>query len=344
MSVFTYEASLRNLLKSGLLKKSVTSCWHAGEPLVMPYDFYKSCFEVAGSFENENLKIGQNIQTNAILVNDKLCELFKEFKVRIGVSLDGPDFVHDVKRKFRNGKGSHAATMKGVKRLKNHAVETSVICVLSAESLNYPDEIYYHFLDNELFRIGFNIEEEEGTNLKSSIESNHIEKYKRFLCRFLELSAKDNLIEIREFSTIENILRHENENLSNSQVNPFEIVNISTNGDFSTFSPELLSQKNEEYGDFIFGNVHNDLLAKSFNTKKFKEIHTKIKLGVSRCFEECDYFSICGGGAPANKYYENGTFDSTETQYCRFNKKALLDVYLDFMAHRIVERQITPVV
>jgi uncharacterized protein len=35
---------------------------------------------------------------------------------------------------------------------------------------------------------------------------------------------------------------------------------------------------------------------------------------------------LCGGGAPVNKYFENGSFDSTETMFCRLNRKAIVDV------------------
>jgi uncharacterized protein len=38
---------------------------------------------------------------------------------------------------------------------------------------------------------------------------------------------------------------------------------------------------------------------------------------------------MCGGGAPVNKYFENGSFVSTETLFCRLNRKVLLDVVLD---------------
>ena len=34
------------------------------------------------------------------------------------------------------------------------------------------------------------------------------------------------------------------------------------------------------------------------------------------------------GGPPGNKYFENGTFASTETLFCRLHKKVCLDVTL----------------
>jgi radical SAM protein with 4Fe4S-binding SPASM domain len=44
--------------------------------------------------------------------------------------------------------------------------------------------------------------------------------------------------------------------------------------------------------------------------------------------ESCAYYGYCGGGAPANKYYENGSFNSTETLYCRYSVQMPLDIVL----------------
>jgi hypothetical protein len=54
-----------------------------------------------------------------------------------------------------------------------------------------------------------------------------------------------------------------------------------------------------------------------------------VAAGVRRCRATCPYFHHCGGGAPANKYFENGSFDSTETLFCRLSHQAVLDVVLD---------------
>jgi uncharacterized protein len=49
----------------------------------------------------------------------------------------------------------------------------------------------------------------------------------------------------------------------------------------------------------------------------------------------CEYFNVCGGGAPANKIYENGTANSTQTAYCRSHQIAI-DVVLDMIENRSV--------
>ena len=53
-----------------------------------------------------------------------------------------------------------------------------------------------------------------------------------------------------------------------------------------------------------------------------------IQAGVEMCRERCEYFSVCGGGEPANKLAENGTFVSTETTYCRLTRMAATDLVL----------------
>ena len=46
------------------------------------------------------------------------------------------------------------------------------------------------------------------------------------------------------------------------------------------------------------------------------------------CEETCAYFNHCGGGAPANKLYENGDLASAETLYCRTMIKRPFDAVL----------------
>ena len=41
--------------------------------------------------------------------------------------------------------------------------------------------------------------------------------------------------------------------------------------------------------------------------------------------------SFCGGGSPGNKFFENGSFASTETSYCKIRYKYLVDGMLNFI-------------
>ena len=47
------------------------------------------------------------------------------------------------------------------------------------------------------------------------------------------------------------------------------------------------------------------------------------------CSAGCDYFSVCGGGAPGNKLFENGSFASTRTSYCTLTQIVPTDLILE---------------
>lgn len=98
---------------------------------------------------------------------------------------------------------------------------------------------------------------------------------------------------------------------------PFVIVNIDHKGNFSTFDPELLSVKTDEYGDFVLGNVLNNTFESICATKKFQQVYQDISTGIDLCRQTCQYFGVCGGGAGSNA--------------CKNRIKVLPDVVLDVL-------------
>jgi uncharacterized protein len=64
---------------------------------------------------------------------------------------------------------------------------------------------------------------------------------------------------------------------------------------------------------------------------RFRRLEADIARGVDLCQTSCRYFPFYGGGPPGNKYFENGTFASTETLFCRLHMKACLDVTADWL-------------
>jgi uncharacterized protein len=104
---------------------------------------------------------------------------------------------------------------------------------------------------------------------------------------------------------------------------------VACNGNFSTFSPELLGQRSGEFGDFVLGNVNQEGYLTSAQGERFRRLWSAIHRGAVACRASCAYFSYCGGGAPANKLYENGSFASAETLYCRTMLQRPFDVVLE---------------
>lgn len=338
ISLSLIENIFKRLAESDLFSDKLTVVWHAGEPLAVPIEYYKQIFKTIDSLIPEEVELSHSFQTNGTLINQDWCDLIKQRNIRIGLSIDGPQFIHDKYRVKRNGKGSFNEAMKGVSVLKDNDIDFHVIAVVTRFALDYPDEIFNFFLEQGIRRVGFNIEEVEGVNQTSSVVSESKSKVYAFFERMLQLQKEaEGMIVIREFESafrkiVGNPLAGSNSiknTIPNSHLlKPFGIISVDVNGNFTSFSPELLGQKSSTYGDFILGNVINNTFNEVINTDKFKRIYSDIKKGVDLCKATCKYFKVCGGGAPSNKYYENGTFKSAETLYCKYTIQIPVDLIL----------------
>ncbi len=331
---------------SPFLTEDFTILWHAGEPMSLPVSYYLSAFEainIADSkYNDKSFRFNYSFQTNALFLNDVWCDFLRQHPVHVGVSIDGPEFIHNAHRKTRTGLGSFAGTMHGIYLLQKNEIPFSAIAVITNESLNYPDEIFYFFLSNGITNIGFNMEEVEGSNQKSSsLQGADIEaRYRTFMQRIWDLTVQHNgAVRVREFEAICGLIYTENRLDSTDMNKPFAIVNFDSNGNFSTFYPELLGVSTVPYGDLVFGNVLEDTLESICLTEKFQSVYRDMKAGVQLCQAECPYFGICGGGAGSNKYWENGTLASSETMACRLRNKVITDIVLQALEASILYPQ-----
>lgn len=336
ISLSTVEIAVRKIFDEKLVKKEFSIVWHAGEPTAMNIDFYEKVTELLERIVPEGYKVNQHIQTNATLINQEWCDFFKSSKMIVGVSIDGPQFIHDANRLTRSGKGTFEKTMEGIGLLKANDIEFSAIAVITSVSLDYPNEIYNFFKELGPRSLGFNIDEEDGANLKSTIQLEQEQKLRNFWSTIYNLQLqKDNYIHIREiFGFNEMLLKtdfEENKFPFGQMVAPLKIITLDTDGNFTTFSPELIGMKDANYVNFNLGNVHTDSFRGILQSEKFNKMFGEIMTGIKLCSETCDYFKMCGGGAPSNKLYENKSFATTETKYCKYSRKIVIDSILDKM-------------
>jgi uncharacterized protein len=277
LSLQLLEPIFRNLFQSPFATEDFTIIWHAGEPLAMPIGFYESAFEtieqLSQQYNLKQLPFKHSIQTNGTLINQAWCDLIQQYNIRMCVILDGPAFIHNAHRKTRTGLGTHESTMRGISHLKRNCIDFSVIAVLSQLSLDYPDEIFQFFVENKITQVGFNIEETEGSNEVSSLEKiGTDEKYRFFMQRLYDLVKRSNhALKVREFESIRSSIL-QGEQITLGQSMPFTIISIDYQGNFMTFSPELLSLKSDEYGEFVLGNVTQNALESVFQTERFQNI------------------------------------------------------------------------
>jgi uncharacterized protein len=326
------EAAVRFVFDNALAAPDFTIVWHSGEPLVLPVEWYRTAFASARRGAPEDVSLPYSMQTNGMLVDDAWCAFFQEHAVRVGVSLDGPAWLHDSRRRTRSGKGTHARVMRGIDTLRRHGVPFHVICVIGAQSLDAVDELVDFFIAEGIQDIGFNIEEIEGVNRGSTLQQDDIDaRFRECFGRLLDRAqTADRPLAVREREELLAMLRHPSfgQLTHNSQNEPFGFISVTSRGALFTFSPELAGLTHPHYGDLAIGQLPDANLATILGGRAFQRMWSDIETGTAMCRTSCAYFNLCLGGAPVNKLAELGTFAGSETLHCRLSHQAIADSVL----------------
>jgi len=324
------ESAVRFVFDNALAAPDFTIVWHSGEPLVLPVQWYREAF--ASASRGAPASLPHSMQTNGMLVDDAWCEFFQEHSVRVGVSLDGPAWLHDSRRRTRSGKGTHARVIRGIDALRRNNVPFHVICVVGAQSLDAVDEMLDFFIKEGISDIGFNIEEIEGVNRGSTLQRAGIDaRFREFFGRVLDRAqSADPPLAVREREEMLAALRHPSFGhlTRNSQNEPFAFISVTSRGGLFTFSPELAGLTDPHYGDLAIGQLPGADLATVLAGPAFCRMWSDIETGTAKCRKSCAYFNLCLGGAPVNKLAELGTFASSETLHCRLSHQAIADSVL----------------
>jgi len=95
----------------------VAIVFHGGEPLLVGEQRLRFYLETLRTIISCRVEFG--IQTNATLLTPQIAELLFEFRVKIGISLDGDQNANDLNRRFRNGTSSYSKVIQAVQLLQS---------------------------------------------------------------------------------------------------------------------------------------------------------------------------------------------------------------------------------
>ena len=312
---------------------SPTVVWHAGEPTAAPISWYEHAYERLRDVTPPAASFA--MQSNGIAIDENWIKLLRRTNTSISLSIDGPQYFHDLRRRTRNDKPTWQLAVRALRRLQDAGFEPNVICVLHPDGLTRPDAYYEFCRDRLITQISFSIDELEGANRASSFSgSDYKQDMTDFLAAILERAyAEGYPLHVREVERIATILTGSAES-QNEQIEPWDTIVVAADGSVSTFSPELMEVSALEYRDFVFGNILEGRLWDFDATYPLKRAARAIASGVDACRSGCSYFAVCGGGAPVNKMSENGSFESAETVFCRLSVQSAADALAVFLKRR----------
>lgn len=140
MSLKMLETVVREYVRANDVPE-ITFNWHGGEPLVLGLDFYRRAIELERKYA-DGKTIRNTIQTNGTLITAEWADFFADNGFLVGISLDGPQDIHDKYRKDKGGQPTFGRVMRGLETLKGHGVEFNTMSTVNRASEGRGLEVY----------------------------------------------------------------------------------------------------------------------------------------------------------------------------------------------------------
>lgn len=146
------DATLENFIRSYIQHQDgseIIFSWQGGEPTLLGVDYFRKIVLLQKKHQPAGVNIENDLQTNGILINDEWCQFLKENNFLVGLSIDGPAFLHDKYRVTRSGKPTHHLVMQAANLFKQYGVRFNALTVVNRHNAQHPLAVY-QFLSQEL--------------------------------------------------------------------------------------------------------------------------------------------------------------------------------------------------
>ncbi|WP_426210442.1 radical SAM protein [Massilia sp. TWP1-3-3] len=292
---------------------------HGGEPLLLKVDkFAELCAQFRAALD-PLCDLMLVVQTNGVLVNDEWVAVFSRFQVRVGVSIDGDEAVHNIFRITKKGKGTYAETRRGW-NLLNRAMADGVIpsatilCVVSPQQSG--SKILKHFAE-ELQVTGVNFLLPDMTHDSPDANERYINGCGDFLIdvfnAWAELSSRKIKVTVRWIDEIIGALMDDElcRRSATSKYEPLGQFVVSSNGEISP--DDVIRGLDPRFRTFSF-NVEHSQYDEVQNSPVWQELDGAQRTLAQQC-QSCVWKNICRGGAYQHRFSEKNGFDNPSV-YC----------------------------
>ncbi|MDR2696800.1 MAG: radical SAM protein, partial [Deltaproteobacteria bacterium] len=137
MSDAVLEAVTRQYIEANEHDSLVFS-WQGGEPCLLGPDFFAKALRMQEKYNSTGKSVENTLQTNGTLITDEWAAFLKQHKFLVGLSVDGPEYLHDMHRKDKGGRPSFARLMEGHGHLRRHGVSFTVLTTIHRHNAKKP--------------------------------------------------------------------------------------------------------------------------------------------------------------------------------------------------------------
>ena len=129
--------------------EEVVFTWQGGEPTLRGLAFFERVVALQRKHAKPGQRIENDLQTNGVLIDESWAQFLKAHRFLVGLSIDGPQDVHDAMRVAKGGAPTFDAVMAATQLLKRHGVRFNTLTCVHRYNAARPLDVY-RFLRREL--------------------------------------------------------------------------------------------------------------------------------------------------------------------------------------------------
>jgi uncharacterized protein len=292
--------------------------WHGGEPTVPGLDYFRKIVALQRKHQPSNRRIGNGMQTNGTLLDEKWCRFLAAEGFMVGLSLDGPQELHDQYRLTKGGKPTYKQTIRGYELLQQHGVYTDILCVVNAHNVRYPSRVYRFFKQIKAPYVSFLPLVEPQPETEGGVSSRTVpaEAFGVFLCTIFDewINRDIGRIKIQIFEEAARTAFGQDHSLCIFRETCGDIPVIEHNGDF--FSCDHFVDP-----EHCLGNIIETPLVELLESPTQRAFGQAKLDTLPRCCRVCEVRAMCNGGCPKNRFLQTSDGEAGLNYLCAGYKR-----------------------
>lgn len=306
---------------------NVEFSWQGGEPTLLGLDFFKRAVALQKKY-GAGRQISNAFQTNALLIDKAWCQFFKENQFLLGISIDGPEELHDNFRVNRAKRPSHAKVMAAIELLKAYKVDFNTLTVVNSENIKHPEAVYEFLksIGSTYMQFIPIVERKAATYQENGLQlvspdfnhEAHVTEWSapsrafgEFLNRIFDLWIKKDVgrIFVNYFDNTLSTWCKEPANLCTFSETCGHAFILEANGD-------LYNCDHFVYPEYLIGNIHDTSIRTLNKEQKVTQFGLDKKEKLTDQCKHCPFLFACNGGCPKHRFLVSDTGQPGHNYFC----------------------------
>ena len=297
----------------------IAFAWHGGEPLLAGKEFFRKAVALQQKY-GEGRTIENSIQTNGLLIDDEWCQIFRDNNFLVGVSIDGPESIHDAHRVDAGGQPTFARVMKGIERLYRNRVEYNTLTTINIHSEGRGAEVYnflrqisvfMQFLPVAELLCDGRVQSPENEGADIAPWSVSAKGFGQFMCDVFDIWVKNDVGRryVQLFDATLALMVGVQPSVCSLCETCGSGLTVEHNGDVYCCDHFV-------YPEYKIGNIHTDHLADlAYCDRQFEFGVAKRSLLPREC-RHCKFYNLCHGECPKHRFIADNTGEYGKNYLC----------------------------